>query len=258
MSNECTLDWSGGPKYQVKSPHGAYVVDLEVWTCACKKRDTRNDLEDYVNNCYTVDAYLKCYEKILNLINDKKLWPEISVAMKIPLWSTPYKGRQQRKKRKQVDETYIEHSQTKSILKRKGQVVMTCLECGLQGHNKRYHLRGDAPTPGKLTPRRSSTNASNQPHEAQSGYQFMPTLGVDMRNAGVSISSGPSASSPIIDENSIWKTTVHVIRTKQVNISTMVDELENLNTDESAPNRDEKARARRKKNTRIAQSAHSR
>ncbi|KAL2548713.1 Uncharacterized protein Fot_10243 [Forsythia ovata] len=30
-------------------------------------------------------------------------------------------------------------------MKRKCQVVMTCSECGLQGHNKRYHLRPGAP-----------------------------------------------------------------------------------------------------------------
>ncbi|KAL2457160.1 Uncharacterized protein Adt_46495 [Abeliophyllum distichum] len=132
-----------------------------------------------------------------------------------------------------------------------------CSECGLQGHNKRYHLRSDAPAadwytapveqvenegenqrPGKkkakLTPRRSSTNASNQPHKAQSGFQFMPTPGVDMRNAGVIISSRLSASSPVIEGNSKGKNTARVIRIEDINISTMVEELEILNAEESA------------------------
>ncbi|KAL2470369.1 Uncharacterized protein Adt_38505 [Abeliophyllum distichum] len=155
----------------------------------------------------------------------KKLWPETSVEIKVPSWSIPHKGRQQRKRRKQADETFTEHSQSKSILKRKGQVIMTCSECGLQGHSKRYHLRDDAPAAAKLTPRRSNTNASNQPHEAQSGFHFMPTPGMDMRNAAVIISSGPSASSPIIEEKSKGNNTAHEIRTEDINISTMVEEL---------------------------------
>ncbi|KAL2554890.1 hypothetical protein Fot_08509 [Forsythia ovata] len=126
------------------------------------------------------------------------------------------------------------------------------------------HVENDGENPrhgkkkAKLTPRRISTNASNQPHEAQSGFQFMPTPGVDMRNAGVIISSGPSASSPVIEGNAKGENTAHVIRTEDINISTMVEELEILNAEESARSRDERARARRERNTSIAQSAHPR
>ncbi|KAL2469031.1 Uncharacterized protein Fot_50607 [Forsythia ovata] len=110
---------------------------------------------------------------------------------------------------------------------------MTCSECVLQGHNKRYYLRGDASAADwYYTPLEHVENdgenprhGKKKPHEAQSSFQFMPTPGVNMRNTCVIISSGPSASSPVIEENAKGENTAHVIRTEDININTMVEEL---------------------------------
>ncbi|KAL2504504.1 Uncharacterized protein Adt_20125 [Abeliophyllum distichum] len=109
-------------------------------------RYTKNEPEDYVDNCCIVEAYLQCYNNIVLPINGKEIWPVTDCHIKAPKWIVPRKGRQQMKRRRQADEDFISQSQGQSKLKRKGQVIKTCSECGLQGHNKRYHLRPDAPS----------------------------------------------------------------------------------------------------------------
>ncbi|KAL2489684.1 uncharacterized protein Fot_42976 [Forsythia ovata] len=164
-------------------------------------------------------------------------------------------------------------------MKRKGQVVMTCSECGLEGHNKRYHLMADAPTTDwfnaqleeveierdnrstekkKLTPKRSTTSASNQAQETESMLQFMPTPGVDTRHADLNVLSGPEVSRPVAEGLSKGNTEVEaaVIITEEVDISTMVDELEQLESQEATRNRVERARARRQRNTNALHSVY--
>ncbi|KAL2540374.1 Uncharacterized protein Adt_01352 [Abeliophyllum distichum] len=232
-------------------------------------RDTRNDPEDYVDNCYTVESYLNCYENIIKPINGKTTWPEFAVEYRVPEWSVPHKGRQQKKRRRTTDEDYIQQSQSKSVMRRKGQVVMTCSECGLKGHNKRYHSRADAPIndlfnaeleeveidrvnrstgkkKGKLTPKRSTTSASNQARERESMLQFMPTLGANMQHGDLNVLSGLLASRPVAEGMSRGITEAAVIITEEVDISTMVDELEQLESQEATRNRADRARARTK------------
>lgn len=63
---------------------GTYVVDLEEWSCACRRwdltkipfshavaviRECINDPEEYVDKCYSLDTYLRCYNNIMNPIN---------------------------------------------------------------------------------------------------------------------------------------------------------------------------------------------
>ncbi|KAL2497102.1 hypothetical protein Adt_22652 [Abeliophyllum distichum] len=124
---------------------------------------------------------------------------------------------------------------------------MTCSECGQKGHNKRYHLRADAPTDGKLTPKRGSTSASNQ--EPQSIFKFIQTPGVDMRHADMNMLSGPLASSPLPERNNKENTDAPIIITKEVDVSTMVEELERLDSEKATSSRAERARARRQMNT---------
>lgn len=92
MSRECTLHSSDGPRWQVDCSSGTFVVDLEERTCACRKwdftgipcmhvvviiRDCRNSTENYVDNCYTIDTYMRCYNNIMNPMNWRMLWPDV-------------------------------------------------------------------------------------------------------------------------------------------------------------------------------------
>lgn len=162
MSNECSLHFSGGPRWQVDYRSDSYVVDLEERSCACRRwdltgipcthavaviRECRNDPEDYVANWYTVDTYLRCYDNILNPINGIRLWPQLdTLPILPPSWMIPQRGRKQKKRRRQADEDVIASSQGKSLVTRKGRVSMTCSICNLKGHNKRYHSKPDAPS----------------------------------------------------------------------------------------------------------------
>ncbi|KAL2480391.1 Uncharacterized protein Adt_33357 [Abeliophyllum distichum] len=153
-------------------------------------------------------------------------------------------------------------------MKRKCQVVMICSECGLEGHNKRYHLRADAPMTksvshtgkkkGKLTLKRSTTSASNQAWKTESKLQFMPTPSVNTRHACLNVLSGLEMSRPVAEglskENT--KAETAVIITEEVDISTMVDELEQMESQEATRNRVERARARRQRNTNALQSVY--
>ncbi|XP_022870363.1 uncharacterized protein LOC111389653 [Olea europaea var. sylvestris] len=100
-------------RWQVDCSRETYVVDLEEWTCACRKwelagipcmhaiaviRDCRNEPEDFVDNCYMVETYMNIYNNIMNPINDKMLWPEVDAPTIIhPKWNVPQRGKKQKK-----------------------------------------------------------------------------------------------------------------------------------------------------------------
>lgn len=68
----------------VECNSGSFVVDVEDKSCACRNweltrmpclyamamiRKRQNELEDYVDNFYTKETYLNCYDNILNPMN---------------------------------------------------------------------------------------------------------------------------------------------------------------------------------------------
>lgn len=90
---ECVVHLSSGSKWQVECSYRKFVIDLEDGRCACKKweltgilylramaviRKCRNEIEGYVDNCYTIDSYLNYYRSILNPINKPRLWPKVN------------------------------------------------------------------------------------------------------------------------------------------------------------------------------------
>ncbi|KAL2529868.1 Uncharacterized protein Fot_22469 [Forsythia ovata] len=109
---------------------------------------------------------------------------------------------------------------------------------------------------GKLTPKRGSTSASHQADQPESMLQFMPTPGLSMRPVEINMRSGQSTSSPVAEGISNPQTEATVIRTEEVDISPMVDELEQLNSEEATRTRAERARARRQRNRNAIQSVY--
>lgn len=104
-ARECTLHLSGGPKWQVECSSGTYVVDLLEQSCACREweltniscmyavpmiRNCRNKPEDYVDDCYTIETYMRCYDNILNPINKMQLWSKVDMSAIVPpSWVVP-------------------------------------------------------------------------------------------------------------------------------------------------------------------------
>ncbi|XP_072064533.1 uncharacterized protein [Arachis hypogaea] len=81
--------WSAASKYEVMCRLDKFVVDLDAAECSCRKWQMsgiscphaiscisfkRLDLESYVDDCYKKDAYLKCYQEVIHLVNRPNLW----------------------------------------------------------------------------------------------------------------------------------------------------------------------------------------
>ncbi|KAL2474881.1 DBD Tnp Mut domain-containing protein [Abeliophyllum distichum] len=109
-------------------------------------KDLREDSVEFVHNCYKVETYMRCYEKIVNPINGKKLWHVLDGLPIKPLgWTILKRKRKQTKKLRQSEEDVILQTGGTSKIKRKCALEMTCGVCRLTGHNKRYHDRENVP-----------------------------------------------------------------------------------------------------------------
>ncbi|CAL8084610.1 unnamed protein product [Prunus armeniaca] len=101
----CTVQWSGGPKYQVDAGRGdQYMVDLDNYTCSCRKWDLLGipcanriavihykggkALDDYVNSYYSKDSYMALYNNLIIPINGSQLWEKTNqTAIKPPAYT---------------------------------------------------------------------------------------------------------------------------------------------------------------------------
>ncbi|XP_072077843.1 uncharacterized protein [Arachis hypogaea] len=76
--------WSVAQTYEVVNGLSKYAVDLSLRECSCRKWQLSGipcthaiscinfkglDLDSYVDDCYKRDAYVKCYESIINPLN---------------------------------------------------------------------------------------------------------------------------------------------------------------------------------------------
>ncbi|KAL2459809.1 Uncharacterized protein Fot_54553 [Forsythia ovata] len=94
----------------------------------------------------------------------------------------------------------------------------------------------------KLVPKRGIEGRTSQPQDTNSVYHFMPTPGVDLQGQR----EGPSASSLLVARGHDKGKSVM----EEIDISTMVEDLERLNAEEAAITRDAKAHAKSQINTR--------
>ncbi|KAL2501417.1 Uncharacterized protein Fot_35265 [Forsythia ovata] len=85
-----------------------------------------------------------------------------------------------------------------------------------------------------------SEGPSSQPQEKHTMCQFMPTPGVNMKR----LRERPATSSlPIVGEHDKGKAGVGDVRTEEIDISPMVEELQRFNADEAATTRADKSEA---------------
>ncbi|KAL2474900.1 DBD Tnp Mut domain-containing protein [Abeliophyllum distichum] len=109
-------------------------------------KDLREDSVEFVHNCYKVETYMRCCEKIVNPINGKKLWHVLDGLPIKPLgWTILKRKRKKTKKLRQSEEDVILQTGGTSKIKGKCALEMTCGVCRLTGHNKRYHDRENVP-----------------------------------------------------------------------------------------------------------------
>ncbi|KAL2551720.1 hypothetical protein Fot_05339 [Forsythia ovata] len=91
-----------------------------------------------------------------------------------------------------------------------------------------------------MVPNRGNIGSSSQGQVLQSSFKFMPTPGMSQPYADDGMSSGPSVCMPT--------NVVASVITLDVNISSMVDKLQQLDAQEVATERAERARRRRMRN----------
>ncbi|XP_020424537.1 uncharacterized protein LOC109950377 [Prunus persica] len=150
----CTVQRSGGPKYQVDAGRGdQYVVDLDNHTCSCRKWDLSGILwvhgivaihykdgeavEDYVHSYYNKDSYTALYNNLIMPINGSHLWEKTNqTAINPPAYIR--QPRRPRKVRIKGAEERTNKTWEKWLVRQGKQ--MRCSICGSTGHNKiTYH-----------------------------------------------------------------------------------------------------------------------
>ncbi|XP_059309851.1 uncharacterized protein LOC132060979 [Lycium ferocissimum] len=126
-----------------------WAVDLEKRTCSCRKWSLtgipckhaiaaiwakKDNIIDYVHDCYKVEIYRKIYENSILPMNGPQMWPKSSKVPPLPprITRKKKKGRKQTLRRKEQDE--VGASRTK--MKRK-QKSLDCSKCHKPGHNIR-------------------------------------------------------------------------------------------------------------------------
>ncbi|KAG8364578.1 hypothetical protein BUALT_Bualt18G0011900 [Buddleja alternifolia] len=145
--------------YMVRSFDGTeqYTVDLENYTCGCRKWDISGipckhacsainvqglQVEEFVHKSYTVETYLKVYGLALMPINGRNEWKKSDFIPPIPPNGGRESGRPPVARRMEVDEV-----QTKKKERNKGRkdnpfrlkrqyAIIKCRKCGGEGHNK--------------------------------------------------------------------------------------------------------------------------
>ncbi|KAG8364970.1 hypothetical protein BUALT_Bualt18G0053900 [Buddleja alternifolia] len=151
-SREYILEWNGRDQFEVKGCHGdKMIVSLSKRTCSCKKWELtgipcvhatacifhrRQKVEDFVENWYTKETFLKAYTNMLNPIHGMEEWPETNTLLIEP-WVAKIKktGRPlQHARRKENDELIIEQENGKTL--KKGGSKNMCSICDGIGHNK--------------------------------------------------------------------------------------------------------------------------
>ncbi|KAL2462545.1 Uncharacterized protein Fot_53782 [Forsythia ovata] len=93
---------------------------------------------------------------------------------------------------------------------------------------------------GKIVPSRCNRGSSSQGQVLQSSFTFIPTPGVSQPCTDDRMTSGPSVCMPT--------NVVPSVITQEVDISSMVDELQQLDAQEVATERAKRARRRRMRN----------
>ncbi|KAK8614277.1 hypothetical protein V6N13_122641 [Hibiscus sabdariffa] len=92
-----------------------------------------NNMYDYLHSCYLKDIYIKAYSYALQPINGSHDWKKSGIEAVLPHIKREMPGRPKKNRMKAKDETKKLKS---GHISRTG-LIMTCRNCGGEGHNKR-------------------------------------------------------------------------------------------------------------------------
>ncbi|XP_031396836.1 uncharacterized protein LOC116207857 [Punica granatum] len=99
ISALCTPTHAGREVFEVVYRDDTYGVELKNRTCGCRMWDLTGipcphaiagihwlgkDAEDFVDDCYTKNTYLKAYDQLLQPLNGKKMWEKVESEPILP------------------------------------------------------------------------------------------------------------------------------------------------------------------------------
>ncbi|KAG8373106.1 hypothetical protein BUALT_Bualt12G0136100 [Buddleja alternifolia] len=140
--------------YQISvNDENQYCVDLSERSCTCRKWglsgipykhaisaifDQREVLEDYVDECYSVDTYKRVYAPAIMGINGEHLWGDSMYIPPLPPNFGRGASRPAKARRMEPGETAKKGKKRRrrqvQKLRRQGTTVI-CRKCGVEGHN---------------------------------------------------------------------------------------------------------------------------
>jgi hypothetical protein len=157
-ASQCTVVWSGPNKYQVSGPsQSQFVVKFDEKTCSCRRWDLTGipckhgvaviwDMalngidvgipETHVSQVYWLDTWKKVYNKTIEPINGRDMWPNSACPTKLlPPKHHKQVGRPKKKRQKTAEEMTQPAGEGGKMVRYGGTV--TCGKCGNKGHNQR-------------------------------------------------------------------------------------------------------------------------
>ncbi|XP_058761902.1 uncharacterized protein LOC131657970 [Vicia villosa] len=171
MSGQWLPTWSMGDIWQVHHPFNGkqFIVDLGKKTCSCcfwelvgipcmhavsaMSYQSLNP-ESYVDECYTREAYQKCYEHNVSPINGMDMWPSVDVEDMLPPMFKKGPGRPKKLRFREQDESG-------SRMRRPG-ISYRCTKCDQFGHNSRK-CKSKEQNPNALKRKRKAPRAKAAP-----------------------------------------------------------------------------------------------
>ncbi|KAL0293687.1 UNVERIFIED_CONTAM: hypothetical protein Sradi_6924000 [Sesamum radiatum] len=172
LARHCYSRWCGANEFEVDHFLDKYVVDLDKKTCTCGMfqlnaypcchayaaiADKRDPVEEYIDDCYKKDMYLKCYQHMIHVVPGQKEWIQTGCD---PLTAPKIKkkrGRPTKARRKGPDEIQGSISTRKGLTRR-------CQNCLELGHNK-----------GTCTKPTHPQSNLKKKHSASTGVNIAPT-----------------------------------------------------------------------------------
>ncbi|XP_019182496.1 PREDICTED: uncharacterized protein LOC109177564 [Ipomoea nil] len=143
------VDFNGDDGYEIKKGRNHFKVRLENKTCSCRSWDLTGlpcphaicaifdngrNMEDYLDPCYSKEAYQRTYAHALLPMNGELFWPKTNceeILAPIPKKMT---GRPKKKRNREESEGSSTASK-KTQLSRKGR-IMRCSICRQEGHTR--------------------------------------------------------------------------------------------------------------------------
>ncbi|KAK9273792.1 hypothetical protein L1049_018602 [Liquidambar formosana] len=122
----------------------------------------KENVEDYVDACYSVKTYMHCYSRMIYPVGSQKFWDETGNPLMQPPSQRRPPGRPKKLRRREADEP-----QNPFKLRRKNAKIK-CSRCQKYGHNKTT-CKGEVARKGKLQVRKKAASGNGVPSTQSSG-----------------------------------------------------------------------------------------